>query len=117
MLRFRADQRNIAIGNLQAGMSIDRVARAFGVHRSTIADSGIGFRVLAVLPSTQDQTDLAAQDRAISRAHRGDSFRTASQTNEMSSIEDSELAQDNPTTWTYSFEPFIKSGKPFPNRC
>jgi len=84
MVRLSRDQRNLAIGNLQAGIPVQQVARSFGVHRTTIARLWNRFQQTgsgADLPRTgRPRVTTAAQDRFIVRQHTQNPFQTATET-------------------------------------
>ena len=84
MPRLSAENRERAIGRLQAGESTEHVARALGVHVSTIYRLWNRFQATA---STADgprtgrpRVTTPAQDRLIARQHRRDPWLPAAET-------------------------------------
>lgn len=84
MVRLNLNQRNNAIGQLQAGLSVDRVSRHFGVHRTTIERLRDRFQQTGSAAdrrrSGRPRVTTAAQDRLIVRQHIRNPFQTATMT-------------------------------------
>ena len=84
MVRMTPAERNIALGQLQAGVAVDQVATSFGVHRTTIQRLARRFQATGTANdrprSGRPRCTTAAQDRLIIRQHVRDPFRSAVET-------------------------------------